>query len=149
MHFFPTTSSSVKYNQDGRQEKVGKFSQLQKVALMELVEPHLSIINAKQSTVVTNNKKVEIWEEMNARFPAAVKRSGIQLKENFRKAVSKAKSINASFKRECVGTGGDPAKVKVDPVSMHIISLVRSQVCSEQDNTIVISIEFLNILLYR
>ena len=87
---------------------------------MELVEPHLTTINA-------NTKKAGLWEEiaeqMNARFPTAVKRNSIQLKENYKKAVTKAKSINAAFKKECVGTGGGPATVKVDPVSLHIIAL--------------------------
>ena len=94
---------------------------------MELVEPHLTLLNAKQSTVVTNSKKASVWQDiacqMNGRFPYFTKRTGAQYKEAYRKALSKAKGINASYKKDCVGTGGGPPTTKIDAISMHLIEL--------------------------
>ena len=83
-------------------KRMENFIDLQKAALTELVEPHLNIINAKQSTMVSNNKKASVWADiacqMNGRFPFFwMKRTGAQLKEAYKKAMSKANGIHTAF----------------------------------------------------
>lgn len=117
-----SSENCIKSNQRSRSKN---FDQSEKEVLIDLVEKHKNVINAKLTNSVTACKKLKVWDNIKTEVNAVglCNRSTKDIRNKWSNIHQKAKKEKAELDLHRKQTGGGPPKKPMSPTSERVVQL--------------------------
>ena len=112
---------------DVKRSKKPNFSNAEELLIQSDVEKHYSILNAKQSNVVTNKRKNGVWQSIADRTTAlgVAFRTPKEVKGKWCNTKKAAKKVYTEYRKEAKKTGGGPNPKSISVAVDRVIDLCK------------------------
>lgn len=110
---------------DAKRNRKANFTASETTLLLEEAEKNIVVIRNKFSSVITNKKKTEVWEDITRKVNAlgVCQRSTQEIKDKWRGMVGNAKKEHCQIKKSIKQTGGGHGPASPNAASKKIIDI--------------------------